>query len=262
MAERPVFLPATDDHHLVEEVFLSLPWHSGFAAVQKEKNIRELHSSARAAGIGPLLEVSSKSEKTAGRHLSAFHLKVESRQGPIPLECAFQGSKVFESGGPYTDLYSKDVREAKRDPRLKESGKLTSFAFEDTHFPLEPKTLFYDWLYLNAIYEHREWLARLHFYAGFTDIEFNPFRSINCQARSIALFLTLQSRDLLDQAVWSPQAFKDLLDRFEYHPDLRPEKPSKTNFSGSQPRGKSTPAEPIVSSNGTLTIFEGELMEG
>lgn len=126
-----------------------------------------------------------------GRHLSAFHLKVDTKHlGDIPLECAFQGSKVFERGGPYTDLYSADARAAKRDSRLHESGRLVGFEFEKIRFPIEPRTVFYDWLYINAILPHREWLTRLYVYAGFTDIEFNPKRSINCQARSCALFVS------------------------------------------------------------------------
>jgi hypothetical protein len=56
----------------------------------------------------------------------------------------------------------------------------------------------YDWLYINAIYPHREWLVRLNRYAGFTDIEFNPERSVNCQARSCALFVSLMTKGLLD----------------------------------------------------------------
>jgi hypothetical protein len=63
----------------------------------------------------------------------------------MPLEMAFQGSKVFERGGPYTDLYAvEDARDTKRDTRLKESGPLTGFTFESFSFPLEPKTVFYD----------------------------------------------------------------------------------------------------------------------
>src|SRR5688572_17405993 len=58
------------------------------------------------------------------------------------------------------------------------------FRFNGYSFPLEPKTVFYDWLYINAIYPHREWLQRPCKDAGFTDIEFNPSKSINCQARS------------------------------------------------------------------------------
>jgi len=39
--------------------------------------------------------------------------------GRIKLELAFQGSKVFEHGGPFTDLYrkgDKEIGQAKRDP--------------------------------------------------------------------------------------------------------------------------------------------------
>lgn len=88
------------------------------------------------------------------------------------------------------------------------------------NFPLEPKTAFYDWLYINALYEHREWL-RSHIlkYAGFTDIEFNPERSINCQARSCALLVTLLKNDWINDAVSSPAAFIHLLASRSYRPD-------------------------------------------
>src|SRR5688572_1732239 len=129
MAERPVFLPTPGGPELVREVSLPLTWHGGFAAVQKEKNVAALHASAAAAGYSPLLEVSSKSLEKLGRHLSAFHLRVRVKQGDVPLECAFQGSKVFERGGPFTDLYDADPRDAKRDPRLQQSGPLRGFNF-------------------------------------------------------------------------------------------------------------------------------------
>jgi hypothetical protein len=221
MSERPIFIPATHNTHLVEEVFLPLQWHSGFASIQKEKNVRELHASARFAGFSPLLEISTKSERPVGRRLSAFHLSVRTDEfGPIPLECAFQGSKIFEEGGPYVDLYQKNVRDVKRDTRLRRSGRVIDFLFAGCSFPLEPKTLFYDWLYIGAIYEHREWLRRLQCYAGFTDIEFNPKRSINCQARSLALFIALTRRGLLEEAVQSPDNFRAVLLRHDYRPEL------------------------------------------
>jgi hypothetical protein len=186
--------------------------------VQKQKNVASLHEAAAAAGYAPLLEVSSKSTEKLGQHLSAFHLRVSGRRREMPLECAFQGSKVFERGGPFVDLYGADVRDAKRDPRLRESGALIGFDFEGTRFPLEPRTAFYDWLYINAIYPHREWLVRLNRYAGFTDIEFNPERSVNCQARSCALFVSLMSKGLLHRAVESPQEFLALLGEHRYRP--------------------------------------------
>ncbi len=97
-------------------------------------------------------------------------------------------------------------------------------------FPLEPQTIFYDWLYINAIYPHRKWLERLYVYAGFTDIEFNPNKSINCQARSCALFVSLMKNDLLHQAVASPQAFTELISHYEYHRRLRNGDPQSVFF--------------------------------
>lgn len=216
MAERPVFIPAPDDPALVRVINFPLVWHSGFAPVQKKKNIEGLHAAAAQAGYSPLLEASTKSDEELGQHLSAFRLKVKSdRAGKIPLECAFQGSKIFEFGGPYTDLYfMAEAREAKRDPRLQASGRITGFEFNGFHFPTEPKTAFYDWLYINAIFEHRDWLkfkSPFCQYAGFTDIEFNPAKSINCQARSCALFSALMSSNLLERAVESPRAYLDLM---------------------------------------------------
>ena len=198
----------------VREIYFRIPWNPGFAPVQKKKNIRALHEAAAAAGYAPLLEISTKSDEKLGQHLSAFHLKVHTTGlGDIPLECAFQGSKVFDQGGPYTDLYLTDVRSAKRDVRLKESGDLIGFAFQGLQFPLEPQTVFYDWLYVSAIFPHRDWLNRLFRYKGFSDIEFNPERSINCQARSCALFVALMSENLLEDATKSPERFIELMSR-------------------------------------------------
>ncbi|KRQ98883.1 hypothetical protein CQ10_26210 [Bradyrhizobium valentinum] len=195
----------------VREITLEIPWASGFAPVQKRKNVKALHEAAAKRGFTPLLEISTKSDVVVGQHLSAFHLKIQSKAGPLPLESVYQGSKVFEQGGPYTDIYDFDARTAKRDGRLRDSGRLIRFEFDGHSFPLVPPTVFYDWLYLTAIYPHREWLKERIIvqerFAGFTDIEFNPSKSINCQARSCALFVALIERELLDEAMTSPEVF-------------------------------------------------------
>jgi hypothetical protein len=118
----------------------------------------------------------------------------------LPLENAFQGSKVFVSGGPYQDLYDAEPGQARRDPRIRESGKIIGFRFGSELFPSEPTTGFYDWLYVRALRPHIAWLKKnaSHF-AGFTDIEFNPERSINCQARSLALLFSLENRLKLEE---------------------------------------------------------------
>lgn len=213
MAKRPVFVPISlGNCSFVDERFFEFVWNAGFAPVQKKKNIKALHKAAEKSGYSPLLEVSTKSDEEIGRRLSAFHLEIESDGcGRIPLESAYQGSKVFEKGGPYTDLYEVDARSAKRDQRLKGSGPLVGFDFEGIEFGLEPKTAFYDWLYISAIYPHRDWLKCLYRYMGFTDIEFNPKKSLNCQARSCALFVSLMKRQHLDSAVSSKSTFLDIL---------------------------------------------------
>jgi hypothetical protein len=193
VAGRPIFLPSggTRAPGLVETKLVDFTWSAGFAISQKRKNIAALHDAARDRGLFPLLEVSTKSETDLGRRLSAFNLTLASaRHGQLTVEAAFQGSKVFTTGGPYTDLFGLPGREIKRDERLK--GRLLAFEFEGQRWQLEPKTAFYDWLYLRAIHAHEDLREQVLDYAGFTDIEFNPKRSLNCQARSCALYVALR----------------------------------------------------------------------
>lgn len=212
MASRPVFSPSTKPGRLVEEVSVEFLWHKGMAPSQKKKNVVELHQAAAKRGLTPLLEVSSKSEEELGNRLSAFNIKVELDEGgSVPLENAFQSSKVFQHGGPFTELLWVDPRAAKRDERLSSSGALIGFKFQGQEFPLIPKTAFYDWLYIRALYPHREFLARLQEYKGFTDIEFNPSKSINCQARSCATFVSLDRLDLIEQCAHSSSCFMKVL---------------------------------------------------
>lgn len=222
MTERPIFVPSPDAPELVKQISFQIDWSPGFAPVQKKKNIAALHTAAAKSGFSPLLEISTKSESPLGAHLSAFNLKVHTQKfGEIPMECAFQGSKVFERGGPYTDLYAAtSAKDARHDARIRESGRLIEFRFEGMSFPLEPKTAFYDWLYISAIYPSWKQFSALKVYAGYTDIEFNPYRSINCQARSCALFVTLVAKNLLEKAMAEPFGFVELLSSYGYRPDL------------------------------------------
>lgn len=212
MTERPVFVPTPKVHPFVTSVAVSLRWHPGLSAVQKKKNVAELHSAAAKRGFSPLLEISTKSESELGRRLSAFSLRVHLGKEWLPLESVFQGSKVFAGGGPYTDLYRVDARTAKRDERIRTSGPIIGFRLMDVEIPSVPRTLFYDWLYISALYPHKDWLrTNVPSYAGFTDIEFNPERSVNCQARSFALMTALLANGSLDAAMESPQLFRDLV---------------------------------------------------
>ena len=116
-----------------------------------------------------------------------------------PVQCVFQSAKTFENGGPYKDLIDATPRDAKRDQRLKNSGKLVCFSFEGKEFPLEPKTAFYDYIYLNALLENDSLVQTILRYVAFTDIEFNPEKSLNCHAKAAATFVALSRLGLIER---------------------------------------------------------------
>jgi hypothetical protein len=148
-----------------------------------------------------------------GVALSAFNLKSETvgKGKELTVETAFQSSKVFERGGPYRDLLHATSREAKKDPRIKESGRLIEFNFFGERWPLEPKTAFYDWIYINILLKNEQFSEQLGSYDAFTDIEFNPKKSINCQAYSVALFRSLAMRSLLPDVVNDRESYFDII---------------------------------------------------
>lgn len=215
MAVRPVFLPSLDGDHLVEEVAVSFRWHAGMAESQKKKNVAELHSAAAEASLDPLLEVSTKSEHELGRRLSAFNQKISLQKLGLTtsIESAYQGSKVFDRGGPYHDIYELDPRSAKRDERLRSSGSIIGFNFDGASYPSFPMTAFYDWLYVKSLAPFADYLTNMYFIAGYTDIEFNPSKSLNCQARSCATCISLARRGLLTDCAESFELFADLISK-------------------------------------------------
>lgn len=192
---------------------LVFQWHPGMSKSQKQKSIHELHSVAHSLGFNRVLEISSKSENELGIKLSAFNLLIETKKNKrvFTVETAFQGSKVFSRGGPYKDLFGMDSLSAKRDIRLKESGSLIGFEFFGKSFPTEPRTYFYDWIYINALVQNEKLAEEVLSYDAFTDIEFNPKKSINCQAHAVAIFISLSRRGMLKEALSSPEDFLFLL---------------------------------------------------
>lgn len=204
MAERPVFEPVFDGPVLVRTHRVNFEWHPGMSATQKRKSVDSLHRAAKGLnGIDAILEVSSKSREEFGVALSAFNLTFETvkHRRTFSVECAYQGSKVFELGGPYVDLFGMTAREAKQDERLRSSGRLVGFRFFGSDWALEPQTAFYDWLYINALKKKPGVIDELLKYSAFTDIEFNPERQVNCQAYAVALFVSLYQRAMLPESL-------------------------------------------------------------
>lgn len=93
---------------------------------------------------------------------------------------------------------------------MKSSGKLICFKFREDVWPLEPKTVFYDWLYINALNQNEKLANDIMDYDAFTDIEFNHRKSFNCQARAAAIFVSLYKNNKLREVIQN----KDLLKEF------------------------------------------------
>lgn len=212
MAFRPVFIPTPGAVTLVETKNIDFKWFPGMSVAQKQRSVESLQRAALEStpSLSRILEVSSKSKDELGVALSAFNLSFTTLKHNLTMsvECAFQGSKVFENGGPFKDLFRKTSREAKLDERIRSSGRLMKFSFFNMDWGLEPRTAFYDWLYINALMKQPSSIIdEITTYSAFTDIEFNPEKSINCQAYSIALFVSLHNQGLLDKAIESKDSF-------------------------------------------------------
>lgn len=200
MAERPAFF--IHQGKVVSKTY-SFEWFPGFAISQKQKSIASLHHAIlKADADGRPLEISTKSTEAIGRKLSAFHLRLNN----YAIENIFQSAKVFENGGPYPDLLDVLPKEAKRDQRLHHSGSLKAFRYQNEDFPLSPKTVFYDFIYIAAVKKSlaADEINAVSNYNYFTDIEFNPAKSINTQARTAAII-------------------KLILDEYGYLPDFSKE---------------------------------------
>ena len=62
-------------------------------------------------------------------------------------------------------------------------------------------------LYMSALQENPELSMQLLNCDGFTDIEFNPKKALNCQAASAARYVAAVRRGLLEQMMSTPETF-------------------------------------------------------
>lgn len=72
--------------------------------------------------------------------------------------------------------------------------------------------MFYDYLYIKTLYaNHKNIIKELLEFDALTDIEFNPHKSINCQAKTCAILVSLVRLNLLDKAILSKESFVDIV---------------------------------------------------
>ncbi|MDN3399538.1 hypothetical protein QL919_12455 [Psychrobacter sp. APC 3426] len=220
MANRPVFIPGSSNEELVVVENLDFEWFAGFSVAQKKKSVESLHCAFKEKYPNKsVLEISSKSESELGIMLSAFNLQIDLLNGhKASVESLYQSSKVFQEGGPYDDIRYKSSLEAKRDERLKNSGDVVAFEHKGDRWGIEPKTAFYNWLYLNVLNLNSELKNQVLEYDAFTDIEFNPKKSFSCQANAIALYVALRRNKILEDSDSIPnkKEFLKLVTSFKY----------------------------------------------
>ena len=229
MAQRPFFRVVTvSNNGFFKEESTDFTFYSGFSISQKRKCITSLHEAIKLKyPDAKILEVSRKGELDLGNQLSAFNLTMElTDKQKYSVENIFQSSKVFENGGPYRDLLYVTPLEAKRDERLKNSGPLKYFHFSNINWELTPKSFFYDYIYIKALSrklsKNDELTKTLMEYDTFTDIEFNPKTQFNCQARAVAILVSIKKQgqfvqDYLNNKEMFMKLYKDFEPSFELH---------------------------------------------
>jgi len=104
-----------------------------------------------------------------------------------------------------------DSRISKKDQRIRNSGSIVGFKFDGRDFETEPKTFFYNWLYINTLNLYKDLGDKLMEFDAFTDIEFNPKKSLNCQAEAAAIYVSLRRQNLLDEALKDKDSFKKVV---------------------------------------------------
>lgn len=211
MVSRPVFIAYLN---LVHSEMIDFTFHSGFSVSQKQKSIASLHENIlKKYPDKKILEVSTKSMQEAGVMATNFNLSVTLKSGKrYRVEQLYQSSKVFDNGYSLrNELPFLDSKAMKRKIRELSQHDLVEFNQYGQVFPLEPKSFFYNWLYINALNKTETLKDEILEFDAFTDIEFNPKKSISSQAEACAIYEWLERNGLLERALADKENFFDIV---------------------------------------------------
>ena len=215
MARRPAFSLANTSliHHPILMDYYDFEWSPGMSRVQKQKNVVALHAKIceSVPGANPL-EISTKSTLPIGVALSAFNLTRWNQGSLSCVESLYQASKVFQDGrGPFPDLYDQSPMEVRSVLKTSAAIPLARFEYSDTSWPLLPRLAFYTWLYCHSLHQvHNRGLADQligEHYTHFTDIEYNPRRTLNSQSFAVAYYVHLRQTGQTDSVLANSESF-------------------------------------------------------
>lgn len=199
MAERSVF-KSKCVYPYFEEIKVSIDWFGGFALSQKRKCEIGLHQNfLRKYPESKVLEISSASTLSLGNNLSAMNLSKRTERGITTVESAFQSSRIYENGlesiGPFPEYTFLTGRECKKLVKEASKGMISKkYYFDGMTFyaPVHHISLFYDFLYINALLEpENQEICKKLLEEGYTVFSDLATKSLNCQARSAAIFIGL-----------------------------------------------------------------------
>lgn len=165
---------------------IEFKWEPGMSVAQKRRSCANLHSALSSKlGLKNPLDISSASTTPLGVKLSAFNLMWNGKS----VECWYQGSKVYSVAGHMKKLYDVDSMTAKKSMKNANLGSLIGFRLIDTDYPMNPRTVFYDYLYLQGLLQS-EYKDNVLEYDVFTDIQ--AVTDIDaCQARTVCIYKLL-----------------------------------------------------------------------
>ena len=178
MAIRPIYIST----NIPEEPFIKkdieFTWVKGMSYSQKCKRRASLHKAIANLNLydmNKVLEISTKSNKELGVKLSALNLTIPLVDGTREtVEKIYQESKVFD-----------------------DNHDIVEFKYNITVFEKDPYSMYYDYIYMLGLYGNKDLLIELSKYDVFTDIEFNPSRQLNTQARAAAIWNTLYRNNMI-----------------------------------------------------------------
>ena len=217
VAFRPVFISTFDDE-LVNIDSIEFEWMKGRDPLTKKNNSKSLIKSFYKKYNYKPLEVSTKSDNALGMLLSAFNLTLKTPVGHIPVECAYQGSKKYMEIGKREEFYKTNPVNIKKIIKKENIDKysIQSFDFFGDIWNIEPKEAFYSWLYLKGLGDNKSIEKELIKFKAFIDIEFNPKKSINCQARACAMYVSLKKMNIFEHALKNKKSFLSIFKNHQF----------------------------------------------
>lgn len=219
MAKRYIYYIDNDNKYHQE--LIDFKWFPGLSKSQYKRSSFSLISAFNEKHSNDnlnVLEISTASDNHLGIKCSAFNLRVIANNSKVyTVEQIFQAAKYFDGDNDKSQkkrasriLDKKSSYSAKKLAReLGQKQKLVKFRIGGKDYPLCPQTSFYNWVYINVLHQHKELAEGICKYQGFSDIYFNPKRSINTQAEACARYVFLVKTGLLDHSLDSFDNFVD-----------------------------------------------------